>query len=245
MHTFTDSEAAIEAYAEVDQPLRQVVGIAGGVGRDVDGDVGAAGGEDAHTAVDVAVDRELVSVGTYLVLCAHVLVKVFIADSEGDVDVVDAVEGVGVGGKVLADDGKEFPLGERPDNKMVATEGGQGGDAGNGDAEGVAVFLVMESDKRLIEPAPRQRVPLQEASAADTESELVGAGVGGVGDDPLDKAAGGGSFGQYAHKGGKGGGEGVHGWGGGVAGATEDNELEEAAGIGQQVLAGHAVVERP
>ncbi len=39
MHTFTHSEVPVEAYAEVNQPLWEVGGVAEGVGRDVDGDV--------------------------------------------------------------------------------------------------------------------------------------------------------------------------------------------------------------
>ena len=67
-------EVAVESDTEVEQLVVDILWCRGadGVARDVDTDMGAAGGEDAHTAIDVGIGRDFLARGGIGFVRGHV-----------------------------------------------------------------------------------------------------------------------------------------------------------------------------
>ena len=83
-------ELAVETYAEFAQLVGNIALLAGGVAGDIDTDMGTAGAEDSHTSLDVGVGPIFLSTaGVGVVARVDIGIEVFVADGNGDVDVVD------------------------------------------------------------------------------------------------------------------------------------------------------------
>ena len=231
-------ELAVETYAEFAQLVGNIAFLAGGVAGDIDTDMGAAGAEDSHTPLNVGVGTIFLSTtGVGVVARVDIGVEVFVADGNGDIDVVDIEQRVGIAGQRLFDVRQKAILGQSLGRKTVVVVFVGEDYTGYVDAEGVAILFIVEGDYGLILSAPGQGVPLYFAPAANDKAELMPLDMVGQQKYLLGGVAAGDFLFEEPHHGGGGGGKGV------ACGGVQHNELENAGCVLHQAVARHTIVQ--
>ena len=144
------AEVAIEAYTEVIETVRDITGFADRVAGHVDDNVGAARAEDTHSTFDVGVGGVVLPTHDGVVEGGDVGVEVLVADGDGDVNVINGEERVGVVCQLASDVVEVIVLGEGNAGQEDGIAGIFDSGAGDGEMERVAQFLVVECDERLV-----------------------------------------------------------------------------------------------
>ena len=144
------AEVAIEAYTEVIETVRDITGFADRVAGHVDDNVGAARAEDTHSTFDVGVGGVVLPTHDGVVEGGDVGVEVLVADGDGDVNVINGEERVGVVGQLTSDIVEVIVLGEGNAGQEDGIAGIFDSGAGDSKMERVAQFLVVECDEGLV-----------------------------------------------------------------------------------------------
>ena len=163
------AEVAIEAYTEVIETVRDITGFADRVAGHVDDNVGAARAEDTHSTFDVGVGGVVLPTHDGVVEGGDVGVEVLVADGDGDVNVINGEERVGVVCQLTSDVVEVIVLCEGNAGQEDGIAGIFDSGAGNGEMERVAQFLVVECDEGLVEPSAGQGIPLQPSATANND----------------------------------------------------------------------------
>lgn len=231
-------ELAVKSYAEFTQLVGKIVLLTCRIAWDIDRYMGATGAEDTHPTLDIGVDAEFLSTSDGDILRGDIGVEVFVADGNGDVNVVDIEERVGVVGQGTLDIGEETFLTDRLDFKTAGVVGVFLYSTRYVDTECVAILLVIECDDWLVHAPARQGIPFYIAVAANDKAVFMAARMVGVYQYLLDSVAPGDFLFEEPHHGGGGLGKRVAG------GGAKNDKLEYTGSVSHQSFARNAVIYR-
>lgn len=171
------------------------------------------------------------------VLRVDIGIKVFVADSDGDVNVIDIVEGVGVALKLAFDEGEEIVFGKGCENHASGIVGILCRFARDVEVERVMVFLIVEGDDGLIASSSWEGVPFQFTAATYDETKLMTSNPVRIGQDILDRVARSNFLGEESNHGGESRSKGVSGR------VAKDDKLENTSGVLDKTLAWDTIID--